>query len=123
MRTASCAPAGTRNAAPAAGCGSWPGSHRASTCSGTGDAALASGEPDTPPEPANEMVALRTIDGVPGSRSTARTQRGSFVPIGTTNSCQSSTLSAATVNSDGKGSATSGAPIDHSFLSAIVGSF
>ena len=71
----------------------------------------------------SEIVALRTIDGVPGSRSTARTQRGSLVPVGTMNSCQSSILSAATVNSDGSGSARSGAPIVQSFLSAMGGSF
>ena len=69
------------------------------------------------------MTALRTIDGVPGSRSTARTQRASVSPVASVNSCVSSILSAATVNSDGSRSATSGAPITQSFFSVTSGSF
>ena len=63
------------------------------------------------------------MDGVPGSRSTARTHRASVVPVASVTSCVSSILSAATVNSAGIRSARSGAPIVHSFLSATSGSF
>jgi hypothetical protein len=61
------------------------------------------------------MVALRTIDGLPGNRSTARTHRGAVVPVGTVNSCVSSIRSAATVNS-GSRSVTFGSPSAHSFF-------
>jgi hypothetical protein len=86
-------------------------------CSGAG------ADVDTGAASFTKIVALRTIDGVPGRRSTARTQRASPVPAGTVNSCQSSILSAASVNSAGSRSARSGAPSFHSFFSSTTGSF
>jgi hypothetical protein len=104
------------NATPSSGAGSCPGSQSARTRSGDGAAPVV-----CPLAPFTTIVALRTIDGVPGRRSTARIQRASAVPVGSVNSCVSSILSAASVNSAGIGSARSGLPIRHSFFSVTAG--
>src|SRR5881397_2888880 len=76
MRATSSAPAGSRTAVPLSiGSGSWPGTQRTSTCSGVGDGLGGAGAA------LSEITVLRTIDGVPGSRSTARTHRASVVPV------------------------------------------
>ena len=67
------------------------------------------------------MVALRTIAGVPGSRSTARTHCGPVVCVCRTISCVSSVLSAAMVNGDGIGTTRSGVPSGQLFSSETAG--
>ncbi len=108
MRATSDAPSGTRTGAASATAADWPGTHAASSFGAAAPLFMSS-------------VALRTIAGVPGLRSIARSDFPAAPASGRMTSCVASAAVASRVNGAGIATSRSGGPDGHPVSSATGG--